>query len=149
MKKLNLFIFLFPIMMLISCGGNDNNKISTDVVTNSSSAEKGGEKKSAKIEFDRTKHDFGEVIEGEIVSYNFKFKNTGNVDLIIRSVNASCGCTIAKKPEKSIKPGQEEYLEVTFDSNRRKGFQHKTVTVLTNAQPSKQILHINAKIIKP
>ncbi len=147
-KKLHLFSFLFIAVMIMSCGQQPKNKLSTDIVTNSNSAE-GKKEKEAKIEFSKTTHDFGEVIEGEVVSYSFKFKNTGNIDLIVRSVKASCGCTVVKKPEKPIKPGEEEYLEVTFDSNRRSGFQHKTVTVLTNAQPSKRILNIKAKIIKP
>ena len=38
------------------------------------------------IEFETTTYDFGEVVEGERLTYAFKFKNTGKSNLIIYSL---------------------------------------------------------------
>ena len=40
------------------------------------------------IVFDSVKYDFGKVKQGEVVKYDFKFKNTGKTDLEIRDVKA-------------------------------------------------------------
>jgi hypothetical protein len=80
-------------------------------------------------------YNFGETKEGEIVQYNFRFKNTGDKPLIVSDVHASCGCTIPEKPEKPIMPGETGFILVKFDSNHRPGEVHKTITVTSNANP--------------
>lgn len=41
------------------------------------------------IYFDNTSHDFGEVKEGELLEYTFKYMNRGTDALIINSVKTS------------------------------------------------------------
>ncbi len=38
------------------------------------------------IRFDTEQHDFGEVSQGELPSFNFKFANTGDADLVIKEI---------------------------------------------------------------
>ena len=38
--------------------------------------------------------DFGEVVDGELVNKVFKFKNTGDTELVLITVKGSCGCTV-------------------------------------------------------
>lgn len=80
-------------------------------------------------------YDFGQTTEGEIVQYNYRFKNTGNKPLIITDVHASCGCTVPEKPEKPIMPGEIGFILVKFNSDHRPGETHKTVSVGSNANP--------------
>jgi hypothetical protein len=48
----------------------------------------------AKIEFEKTSHNFGKISEtGGNAVYDFVFKNTGTVPLILTNVRAGCGCT--------------------------------------------------------
>jgi hypothetical protein len=101
------------------------------------------------ISFKDTLHDFGRVIQGEVVSYAFKFTNTGRSDLVIAGVSASCGCTATEFPKKPVKPGEEEYIKVTFTSGGREGFQKKTVTIAANTQPNTTIIAIKALVITP
>jgi len=103
----------------------------------------------AVFEFKETLHDFGTVIEGEKVTYSFKFKNSGGSNLLISNVSASCGCTATKYTKEPVKPGEEGVVTVTFDSRRRKGFQNKSVTVAANTQPNKTVLRIKAKVMSP
>jgi hypothetical protein len=48
-----------------------------------------------RLEFAETKHDFGEVWQGENLTCLFAFQNTGKSPLEITGVRASCGCTAA------------------------------------------------------
>ncbi len=96
--------------------------------------------------FTDTLHDFGTIHEGELVEYNFKFKNTGKRNLIINSAMGSCGCTVPEYPKKPIKPGEEEYIKVKFDSKGRTGHQDKTVTVNTNGNPGTVYLFIKGEV---
>lgn len=80
-------------------------------------------------------YDFGKVTDGEIVQYNYRFKNTGTKPLIITNATASCGCTVPEKPEKPIQPGETSFIKVKFDSKGRVGATHKTIMVSSNAEP--------------
>ena len=81
-------------------------------------------------------YNFGKVADGEIVEYNYRFKNIGSKPLIVTNVSASCGCTVPEKPEQPIKPGETGFIKVKFDSKNRVGNAHKTVTVSSNAEPA-------------
>lgn len=127
------------------CGGGD--KVDTDLIHNPSSAS--GYDESAKmpaISFDKEQHDFGRLTQGENVSYSFKFTNTGKADLIIYGCSATCGCTVADYPHDRIKPGQSDYVKVSFNSTAKHGQQFQEVTVSTNAQPSSVKLKILALV---
>jgi len=124
-----------------SGGKDDDGKISTDLV------KMDGE--LPVMTFAETEHDFGTIVEGEKVSYVFKFKNTGASDLVISSARASCGCTVPEYPKTPIKPGEEERVTVTFDSKGKPGMNHKDVTIVTNCQPNTQLLKITVNVIKP
>ena len=73
------------------------------------------------IEFETKTYDFGDVIEGERLTYSFKFKNTGKSNLIIYSSEATCGCTTSQPPKAPIRPGESDEIVVTFDSQGQKG----------------------------
>ncbi|MDF1612332.1 MAG: DUF1573 domain-containing protein [Stygiobacter sp.] len=89
--------------------------------------------KSSKISFIETKHDFGKVQQGRVLTYIFKFQNNGEDSLEIKNVRASCGCTGAAIGEKKkFANGEEGEIKVTFDTNGRTGVQNKTVSVQTN-----------------
>jgi hypothetical protein len=77
-------------------------------------------------------YDFGKIKSGDKVEYEFKFKNTGKNDLIIRKTKASCGCTAVTIGSQIIKPGGEGSIKAVFDSNGKSGNQNKTITVTTN-----------------
>ena len=64
-----IFLSLVIIFALFSCDSKDN-KISTDLVNNPVTAD--GVKKGAAapaIQFDKTEHDFGKILQGEQVCF--------------------------------------------------------------------------------
>jgi hypothetical protein len=101
------------------------------------------------ITFDVDSYDFGDIAKGEKVSYTFVFKNEGDVNLVIHSVTAGCGCTVPKWKKDPLPPDTEGYIEVVFDSTGRNGKQVKSVTVRSNGNPSVKTLQIQANIVEP
>jgi|TARA_A200000159_G_scaffold40493_1_gene37073 hypothetical protein len=85
------------------------------------------------IEFDSTSIDYGMIENGSDGERVFSFTNTGNADLIITNVKSSCGCTIPKKPEGPIAPGERSEIVVRYDTKRIGPFR-KTITVSTNLE---------------
>ncbi len=147
-------ISLFLLAQFISCQqkplNNEDTTVSADLVNNPISAD--GDKEKSKLpvmEFETTTHDFGLLVQGDKVANTFKFVNTGGADLIISAANATCGCTVPKFSRKPIKPGEEGKIEVVFDTAGRSGAQHKTISILTNAQPNTIRVEIEAEIFVP
>jgi len=98
------------------------------------------------LTFSATEHDFGRIQEGETVGCAFNFKNTGDADLVLTSVQTSCGCTVSKFSRKPIPPGGSGSIEVSFDSSDRSGRQTKTITVFSNAGARIMMLRITAEV---
>ena len=86
----------------------------------------------AKIKFESLEINYGEISKGDNGVRIFKFTNIGSEPLIINKVYSSCGCTIPKKPSSPIDPGQDDEIQVKYDTNRV-GPIRKTITVLSNA----------------
>ena len=87
---------------------------------------------SAKIEFKEDTVDYGKIENGSNGVRTFTFTNTGNAPLVITNVKSSCGCTVPKKPNAPIAPGEKGEIEVKYDT-KRTGFIRKTITVTSNA----------------
>jgi hypothetical protein len=87
--------------------------------------------KAPMIRFETETIDYGDVAKGSDGVRNFVFKNTGDAPLEIQGVRSSCGCTIPKKPDAPIAPGEKGEITVRYDTNRL-GVFRKTVTVNTN-----------------
>ena len=88
---------------------------------------------SPKIEFEATTIDYGTIERGSDGERIFSFINKGNADLVITNVKSSCGCTIPKKPEGPIAPGESSQIVVRYDTKRVGPFR-KTITVSTNQE---------------
>ncbi len=147
-----IITILFISFIIYSCNSNtETENISTDVVFNPNTEleNSNSEKKLPQFQFQHTNFDFGLIYEGEEVLHKFKFKNIGSSPLIISDVSATCGCTITTFTKNAIEPGEEGFIEVTFDSSGRKGMQHKTVNILANTQPNQLELTFTAEIEIP
>ena len=85
-----------------------------------------------KIEFAQNSYDFGQVDEGQLVEYEFKFTNIGKSDLFIRKIKASCGCTTVEPVDKVINAGQSNSFKATFRTKGYSGRCSKSITVISN-----------------
>ena len=134
--------------IISSCISNDNKK--NNIITHDIPRREGVKKGEEPIlKFETEAHDFGKVIQGEQLSFSFKFKNTGKSNLLISKAYASCGCTIPKFAKEPVKPGDEGIIEVVFNTEGKRGFQEKNVTVIANTQPNEKQLKITANVYLP
>jgi len=148
---LQVFFAAFIVLFMVSCSNSGNDAdLPADIVRNPNSASGKGDKSELPvITFEKDFHDFGNLRTGERVRYSFKFRNTGKTLLVISSVTSSCGCTVSDFPRQPIKPGDGGTIDVSFNSEGRRGIQNKSVTVFSNTQPPTTMLRIKAMINDP
>lgn len=144
-----IYILAAAILFFSSSCKEQSTEVSTNDVMNSKSAEGTSNSSLPDIKFEEETHDFGRITQGEKVTTAFKFKNTGGTNLIISSATGSCGCTIPDYPKKPILPGEEATVNVVFASEGKSGVVEKSVTLVTNCEPSTKIIYIKANIIVP
>ncbi len=104
------------------------------------------------IDFAETTYDFGTVTDGDKVTYNYKFTNTGKEPLIISNAKGSCGCTVPDWPRDPIAPGKSSEIKVVFDSKGKGSVegqsQSKRVTLTANTDPVNTYLNIKGIVKK-
>lgn len=96
--------------------------------------------------FRKTDHDFGDIIENQVVETTYEFTNTGKSDLLISDCKAACGCTVPNWPREPIKPGKGGKITVKFDSAGKSGVNNKIVTVLANTKEGSTELKFRANV---
>ena len=104
------------------------------------------QEKIAKIEFKTDVIDYGTIEKGANGVRVFEFTNTGNAPLIISNVKSTCGCTVPKKPEGPIMPGETGEISVKYDTNRVNPIR-KTITVTSNAETPTVALKIKGVVV--
>jgi hypothetical protein len=87
---------------------------------------------SPEIYFPITSHDFGTVVKGNVVTFNFKVINNGKSPLKIKRIRTSCGCTAAMTDKNVIDPGDSTTIHTEFDSSAEEGKIHRSIEVLSN-----------------
>ena len=68
------------------------------------------------INLETTNFDFGNVVNGEVLSREIVVSNEGNEPIIAQSVSTTCGCTTATLEPMTIPAGGSANLLITFDS---------------------------------
>ncbi|PTX42114.1 uncharacterized protein DUF1573 [Christiangramia gaetbulicola] len=102
--------------------------------------------KVAKMEFKSETIDYGEIKKGSDGLRVFEVKNIGDAPLVIEDVKSSCGCTVPKKPDAPIMPGETGEIQVKYDT-KRVGPIRKTVTVYSNSDEPVKALKIKGAVI--
>ena len=127
---------------LIGCNSNETNNSETKTgVTLTDEQKQAAASDSSNFTsiqwIDSTSLQLGSIKKGEVVEVAYRFKNTGDKQLIITDVTAGCGCTVPEKPKEPYSPGAEGVIKAKFDSkNQASGVPHtKYVTVKANTTP--------------
>lgn len=100
---------------------------------------------SQEFKFEQETIDYGKIIKGSEGERTFVFTNVGDAPLIIQSIKSSCGCTVPKKPENPIMPGEKGEIKVSYDTKRIGGFS-KQITILSNATTARKIVKIKGLV---
>ena len=99
------------------------------------------------FKFEKETIDYGKISKGSNGERVFIFTNTGTQPLIIKNIQSSCGCTVPKKPEKPIMPGEKGEIKVSYDTKRVGGFS-KAITIFSNAKNVRKVIKINGIVNK-
>lgn len=101
-----------------------------------------------RADFVRMRHDFGDIVRGQKVTYAFEFKNSGTGVLHIRSIHAACGCVNTRvEPSDMLMPGDSGRISFEFDSANFAGPVVRTLTLDTNqSRNATQTLTFTANI---
>lgn len=90
-------------------------------------------------------HDFGEVVQGDVLEHVFLVTNTGEADLIVNSAKGSCSCTVAENEivladgstepyqyGQPIAPGGKLKMKAQIDTAGKKARFNGNLTVFSN-----------------
>lgn len=100
----------------------------------------------AKMSFDKTVFDFGEVEAGEVIVHTFEFENTGRVPLVITDARSTCGCTVPEYPDEMIYPGETANIKVRFNTTNMLRTQRKPVIITANTFPAETKVYLNGYV---
>ena len=101
----------------------------------------------AEIKFDQKIIDYGVIEYDSDGKRTFKFTNVGEAPLIFNRISSSCGCTVPKRPEKPVEPGEFGEIEVEYDT-KRVGVFIKAITINSNAINSNIVLRIKGEVLE-
>jgi hypothetical protein len=144
----NSILIVLLSLGLIACNENASSKIdsSKQKIRTQVTLDQVDTPSDAKMEFEATEWNFGEITQGESVEYAFEFTNTGSEPLIITNAKGSCGCTVPVWPREPVAPGESGVVDVKFNSKGKKGKQNKKVTLTTNMVPSQMVLKVTGLV---
>jgi hypothetical protein len=140
-RVLFTFVSIIVLSIFIGCANSPSKDVNQNV-SNQTNKEK-----YAELKYTEDFFDFGSIIQGEVVTHTFYFRNIGTEDLIIKDLIPDCGCTQPKIDKKVLKPSEEGFVEVIFDSKGWQGSQYKSVTLRTNSIIREKSVTIKANVI--
>jgi hypothetical protein len=143
------YFFLLIAVAVVAFSCNDIDQSKTASATTATGTAKEDATSLTTIQWIDSVKNFGKINEGQQLAVSYRFRNTGDKPLIIRSVQPGCGCTVADPPKEPIAPGAEGVINATFNSSGRVGANHKEIFVDANtAGTEKHTLKFDVEVIK-
>lgn len=91
--------------------------------------------------------EFDLIEEGAIRFDSFEVTNTGLRPYIIREIKTSCECTVVRKPDFPIMPGESAWIRIEFDSAGKAGEALAGIIIYDNSSPNlRNILYLHGQI---
>ena len=145
MKKLILSLTVASLVIFTSCKENAAEKIDQENVTKA--AERDAQAiVFPTITFDKTEHDFGQIMNGTPVETVFSYTNSGKSPLVVTDIKSTCGCTVPQGWNKEpLMPGASSQFSVKFNGKGANKIA-KTITLTTNTEKGKEQVRISAFI---
>ena len=103
----------------------------------------------ASIKFDKTVQHLGFITQGDTVSFQYTFTNTGNQPLIISDSKVECGCTMVEIPKQPVQPNTQGVVKVKFNTKSAIDRQDRTITLTCNASNTPPELRFKCVVLKP
>lgn len=106
--------------------------------------------KGPEIKFAEDSYDFGVIKEGVTARHVFKFRNTGNVPLLIQFASDACACASHEWTKAPVMPGKTGEIIIIYQTAGRLGQFSKDVFIHSNAVPGTPLpeLHYKGYVVK-
>ena len=121
------YLLLFSLFAILSCN------------------KKRQQNEAAKILFEKTDFDFGEIPADENISIVFPFSNSSDSPLLIKNIKSSCGCTVPLWNKEKIMPAGIDEIKVKINPSYRGKFS-SIILVYYNGKNSPQKLTIKGEV---
>lgn len=77
-------------------------------------------------------HDFKELSVGDVETTTITLANVGNDELFIEKLESNCECLTHNLQKLSLKSGESQSFQVTFNAKGRIGLERKTLAIFSN-----------------
>jgi hypothetical protein len=142
MKKITLAVSMF---LLVAAANAQETKPGVSPATPAVQENKN----QADFKFEEEEYNFGTIKQGDKVTHDFNFVNSGKEPLVITEAHGSCGCTVPQWPKEPVAKGAKGVIHVEFNSTGKMGMQDKTVTISSNAKVGSKVLHLKGNVETP
>lgn len=105
------------------------------------------ELKLTTVKIEDPKRKYFPILQGQRQKINVKIFNTGQNPLKIYDVYPSCGCTVAKFPEKLIPVGGYGTIDMEYNSNKNIGYVGIYTTIKTNTKEGSQNFFFEINVV--
>jgi len=75
------------------------------------------ERRLSRVVFEENTHDFGAVLTGSRLPWQFRYTNEGETAVSVVDVESSCGCLSAYKADERIEPGSAGEIKLTLSTS--------------------------------
>jgi hypothetical protein len=126
--------------------------VSANLVEDFSSLSKEQLENAPVFKVEATTVELGKIKGSTQNEVEFKFKNEGKSDLLIRFIRSTCGCTAVQQgnPAVGIKAGESSTIKAVFNSGSYNGKVTKAIYVYTNdPKNSEVVLMLTADVEQP
>ncbi len=133
MRYITLITISF-ILLLGACGNKKASSKEAEQVTD-----------MPQIIFVKKEHSFGKIDKNrtDSVSFDFVFKNTGDLPIIIQKVDVSCGCLSAIYTEAPVKKDSIGFVKIVVNPKKVEGHFKKSIFVKSNAIKDVELLKVD------
>lgn len=110
-------------------------------------------------EFGSEVHNFGKVMQGDVLNHKFNMTSSGEEDLVIKQAKPTCGCTVAQimiqeadntmvayTMGKPIPPGRKVEIGATLHTQNKRGHAGSKINMFTNDPRGQTILSLDAEV---
>lgn len=126
--------------------------VSANLVEDFSSLSKAELENAPVFKVEASTVDLGKIKGATQNEVEFKFKNEGKSDLLLRNIRSTCGCTAVQQGNQGvgIKPGETSSIKAVFNSGSYTGKVTKAIYVYTNdPKNSEVVLMLTADVDQP
>lgn len=96
-----------------------------------------------------TTYDFGDVEEGNKVTYTVFMKNTGTNPLIIEDVKPGKGFIIPEWTRGAIAPGDKAFITIEVDTKGKIGLVKGNIKIVSNIETGNLLFNFSVNVVAP